>query len=110
VLRAVFFGDGRAVRLRAKLRNERETGQRLERRLDGDLLEAMDVERRSDWIAVNRRTSTKPGLNELTIAFARTFGPVDERYWFRIPGLVRDHVEGERTGVVFQRLQVVTEP
>jgi len=107
---AVFFADGRSLRLCAKLRNERSTTQRLELSLNGDPLAALDLAGTSDWTVVERRLAAKPGLNEVRIAFDRTYGPLDERYAFRVPGFARDHVEGERTGVRFQLLQVLAEP
>jgi hypothetical protein len=107
---AVFFGDGRAVRLHAEFRNEREGAQRLELSLNGEGLQAQDLAGRSEWTLVSQRLSSRQGLNEVGIAFDMTYGPLDEAHWFRVPGYTRDHPEGERTGVRFRRLQVLGEP
>jgi hypothetical protein len=109
-MRVVFLGDGGPLRLDARFRNERPEPQRLVLRVNGEDLLAEEIPGSGDWIRWDRPLPSRPGLNELTVSFAATYGPPDDAFTHRAPGFARDHIEGEVTGIRFRRFQVLREP
>jgi hypothetical protein len=108
VLSAVFSGDGRPVVLSARFRNERPGPQRIDVRLNGEPLHSRVLEGSSGWVALDSPLEARPGLNEVTVAFEKTYGALDDRHTFRVPGYARSQIEGELTGIRFQHLRLVS--